>query len=81
VTDTIRVYLNGKGVDVPAGATALSAVSVWDRDAGEALRAGRTMLTDSRGLPADAQAPVRTGAIFRVVPVRGGGVSEPEVAP
>ena len=81
MTDTVRVYLNGQGIEVPAGATARVAVRVWNAEAGDALEAGRTMLTDSRGLPADPDAPVWTGAIFRVVPARTGGASEPVIAP
>ena len=81
MSGTVRVYLNGQGTDVPAGATARAAVRVWNVEAGEALDAGRTTLTDSRGLPADPEAAVWTGAIFRVVPVRTGGASKPVLAP
>ena len=78
---TVRVYVNGHGADVPAGATALAAVGSWNAEAAEELRAGRTKLTDSRGLPADLDAPVWGGAIFRVVSVRAGGTGEPLASP
>ena len=81
MNDTVRIYLNGRGIDVPAGATARAAVLAWSTDAGESLEAGRTTLTDSRGLPADPDGIVWAGAIFRVVPVRTGGGTEPVLVP
>lgn len=81
MTGTVRVYIDGRGVDVPAGATALDAVGVWSADAADALRAGRTTLADSRGLPADPQEPVWGGAIFRLVRARAGGPIDPAAAP
>jgi hypothetical protein len=70
--DTVRVYVNGKGVDVPAAATALDAVRLTDPDAAAAVSAGTRALTDSRGLPAAPDAPVHGGAIFRLVSARDG---------
>ena len=69
---TVRVYVNGRGVDVPAGGTALDAVRQLDAAGAIELVAGRRALTDSRGLPADPSAPVHGGAIFRVVSAREG---------
>lgn len=77
MTPTVRVYVNGQGADVPVGTTALAAVGCWNAEAAKELRAGRTKLTDSRGLPADLNAPVQGGAIFRVVSVRADGMDEP----
>jgi hypothetical protein len=65
-----RVFVNGVGLDVPAGATALDAVRGWDSEAAEAVSRGTSVITDSRGLPTSADAPVRAGAIFRVIPGR-----------
>ena len=67
---TVRVYVNGHGVDVPAGGTALDAVRQLDAAAAIELIAGRRVLADSRGLPADPSAPVHGGAIFRLVGAR-----------
>lgn len=69
---TVRVYVNGRGVDVPAASTALEAVRLADSAAADALVAGARALTDSRGLPAASDAPVHGGAIFRVVSAREG---------
>jgi hypothetical protein len=70
VTQSSRVFVNGVGLDVPAGATALEAVRSWSADAAEAVVRGASVITDSRGLPAPAEAPIHAGAIFRVIPVR-----------
>ena len=67
---TVRVYVNGRGVDAPAGGTALDAVRAADPAAADQVAAGARALTDSRGLPAPPDAPVYDGAIFRLVSVR-----------
>ena len=67
---TVRVYVNGRGVDVPADGTALDAVRLAEPEAAQELVSGQRSLTDSRGLPAPANAPVHNGAIFRLVAVR-----------
>lgn len=66
----VRVFVNERGVTVPAGATALDAVKVMFPDDAEGLIAGRLRLTDSRGLPVSADSIVTGGAIFRVVTAR-----------
>ena len=77
MTDPSRVFVNGVGLDVPPGATCLDAVRRWSADAADAVTRGERVITDSRGLPANADAPIQAGAIFRVVPVR----DRPTVAP
>jgi hypothetical protein len=69
---TVRVYVNGRGVDAPAGGSALDAVRVADPELADRVAAGTRALTDSRGLPVPAQATLYEGAIFRVVSARGG---------
>ena len=71
--NTVRVYVNGRSVDAPAGGTALDAVRTADALAADDIVAGRRALTDSRGLPALPDSPVYDGAIFRVVAVRDRG--------
>jgi hypothetical protein len=66
----VRVFVNERGVSVPAGATALDAVKVNFPDDAEGISAGRLRLTDSRGLPVSPETIVNGGAIFRVVTVR-----------
>ena len=67
---TVRVYVNGTGLDVPASATALDAVRRWSADAAAEIERGVRALTDSRGLPTTPDAPVHGGAIFRIVSAR-----------
>jgi hypothetical protein len=70
VSASSRVFVNGVGLDVPAGATALDAVRRWSVDAADAVARGASVITDSRGLPAPIDAPIESGSIFRVIPVR-----------
>lgn len=68
--DSLRVFIDAKGVDVPPGATALDAVEAFDAATALAVRSGEKILTDSRGLPIDAGTKVQSGAIFRLLPRR-----------
>lgn len=67
MTDTVRIYINAKAVDVASSATAIEAVEQWDSTQAAAIRSGERMITDSRGIPTTADAPVHNGAIFRIV--------------
>jgi hypothetical protein len=67
----VRVFVNANGVDVPAGASALDAVRAWQADAAAEVLAGARIITDSRGLPIDASAPMAAGSILRLVANRG----------
>lgn len=69
---SVRVYVNGRGVDVAGGAPALDAVRAWDAQVAEEITAGRRALADSRGLPLDPATPVFSGLIMRVVTNRAG---------
>lgn len=66
----VRVFVNAAGVDVPAGSTALDAVRSWNADAASEVAAGARLITDSRGLPIDADTAVVGGSIFRLIPKR-----------
>ncbi|MCA2985457.1 hypothetical protein [Gemmatimonas sp.] len=66
----VRVFVNERGVSVPAGTVALDAVRALFPDDADGLASGRLRLTDSRGLPIAADTPVVGGAIFRVVTAR-----------
>ena len=70
MSETVRIYINGKPVDVDSAATALQAVEAWDAAQAAAIRSGDKMITDSRGIPARNDAPVHNGAIFRIVRAR-----------
>jgi hypothetical protein len=70
MSDTVRVFVDARGVDVPRGAVPLDAVRAHDAQLADDVVAGRRVITDSRGLPADMAVPAAAGAIFRVVMVR-----------
>jgi hypothetical protein len=67
---TIRVFVNGSGVDVPPGSTALDAVRRMDPTAADAVERGARVVTDSRGLPVSRDVVVQAGSIFRLIPNR-----------
>lgn len=68
--DSLRAYVNERGVSVPRGALALDVVRAFDPAAADALLAGTQRLTDSRGLPIEVDTPAHGGAIYRLLPVR-----------
>ena len=78
MTLPMRVFVNGRGLDVAAGATALDAVRAFDPSEAEAVTRGERVVTDSRGLPADVAGPIQAGAIFRLVPRRERTSSVPD---
>jgi hypothetical protein len=75
MSDVIRAYVNGRGVDVPAGASAIDAVRAWDAAAAEQVVAGERALTDSRGLPLEPAAILTAGSIVRLVSGRRRGAT------
>ena len=68
--ETLRVFIDGRGVDVPLGSTAIDAVEAFDEASAAAVRGSTKILTDSRGLPIDAGSALESGAIFRLIPRR-----------
>ena len=76
MTDTIRAYVNGRGVEVPVGASAIDAVRAWDIEAAGQVMAGDRALTDSRGLPLDPSSVLSGGSIIRIVSGRRSATRE-----
>ncbi|HEY4218794.1 MAG TPA: hypothetical protein VGM67_16750 [Gemmatimonadaceae bacterium] len=72
---TVRVFVNAAGVDVPAGANALDAVRAWNAEAAAEVLAGERIITDSRGLPIDGSTPMPAGSILRLVANRARGAA------
>lgn len=64
---TVRVYVNGVGVDAPSDATALDAVRIADPAAADRIGAGDRAVSDSRGLPIPNDSALYNGAIFRII--------------
>ena len=77
MTDTVRVFVNGKGLDAPAGGTALDAVALQSAADAAAVRDGALVVTDSRGLPIPADTQLLNGALFRLIPNRARDVADP----
>lgn len=76
MTHSLTVFVNARAVQVSATGTVLDAVRAFDPAEGDALVAGTRGVTDSRGLPAAADAPLHGGAIFRLVSARAGRAEE-----
>ena len=64
---TVRVYVNGRGVDAPSEGSALDAVRLLDGEAADDVLSGERIITDSRGLPVTGDSAVFGGAIFRII--------------
>jgi len=70
MSETVRVYINARSIEVNAAATALEAVEAWDETQAVAVRSGERIITDSRGIVTANDTPVHNGAIFRIVRAR-----------
>lgn len=77
MSETVRVFVNGVGLDAPAGGTAIDAVAVHSVADAAGVRNGSLLVTDSRGLPVPADSPIFNGALFRLIPNRGRDVADP----
>lgn len=76
MTDSIRVYVNGRGVDVPAGSMAIDAVRMSDAGVADQVETGDRAITDSRGLPLEPTEILVAGSIMRIVSGRRRGATE-----
>jgi hypothetical protein len=81
MSDTVRVYINARPIDVAATATALEAVEAWDETQAVAVRSGERLITDSRGIVTANTTPVHNGAIFRIVRARQTTGDDPDFNP
>jgi hypothetical protein len=81
MTDTVRIYINARPVDVDRAATALEAVEAWDETQAAAVRKGERIITDSRGIVTANNTPVHNGAIFRIVRARQQARDDPDLNP
>jgi hypothetical protein len=81
VSETVRVYINARPIDVDAAATALDAVEAWDAEQARAVRNGDRLITDSRGIVTENATPVHNGAIFRIVRARQSASEDPDFNP
>jgi len=77
MSETLRVFVNGKGYDAAVGGSALDAIALHAAGDAERVRAGVLLVTDSRGLPVPADTPLFNGVVLRLVPNRERDVSDP----
>ena len=70
MSESVRIYINAKPVDVDSTFTALQAVEAWNPTQAAAIRSGERMITDSRGIVTANETRVHNGAIFRIVRAR-----------
>jgi hypothetical protein len=70
MSETVRIYINAKPIDVAASATALDAVEALDETQAAAIRRGERLITDSRGIVTANDTRLHNGAIFRIVRAR-----------
>lgn len=77
MSQSVRVFVNGRGFDAAAGGTALDAVALYAAGDADGVRAGTLLVTDSRGLPVPADSALFNGAVYRLVPNRGRDASDP----
>ena len=77
MSETTRVFVNGRGLDAPNGGTALDAIELHSPVDAAAVRDGVLVVTDSRGLPVPADTPLFNGALFRLIPNRGRDLVDP----
>ena len=70
MSETVRIYINAKPLEIAASATALEAVEAWDATQAAAIRRGERLITDSRGIVTANETRVHNGAIFRIVRAR-----------
>jgi len=70
VSETVRIYIDAKPVDVARGSHLIDALASASANDADHVRGGSRMLTDSRGLPAMPDAEVYAGAIYRLVRAR-----------
>ena len=65
--DTIRVYLNQRAVDLPAGTSVAEAIRRAEPQLSEAMELGKAKITDGRGLDLELDQTLTNGAILRII--------------
>jgi hypothetical protein len=65
--DTIRVYLNQRAVDLPAGTLVVDAIRLAEPQLSQSLESGKAKVTDGRGLELPLDQTLTSGAILRII--------------
>jgi hypothetical protein len=66
MSETIRVFVNATGVELPSGARVLDAIAAYDPALSTSVAGGAAFVTDGRGIEIDGDAPLAAGSILRV---------------
>jgi hypothetical protein len=75
--DTIRVFINTRVLDLPAGAAVVDALRALDPALERQVEGGIAYVTDGRGIEIEPASPLASGAILRVaLRARRGSASE-----
>ena len=67
MTETIRVFVNATGLELPSEATVADAVAAYDPALSASLESGAAYVTDGRGIEVGGESPLTAGSILRVV--------------
>ena len=67
MSQTVRIFIDERPVDVPFGTPIRSVLAARDTTVAAALDAGSAYLTDGVGRRISPDAPTRQGEIYRVV--------------
>lgn len=67
MSETIRVFVNATGLELPSGAKVADAVAAYDPALWTSLKSGAASVTDGRGIEIDGESPLTAGSILRVV--------------
>ncbi|HSR90287.1 MAG TPA: hypothetical protein VLK88_03195 [Gemmatimonadales bacterium] len=65
--DTIRVYLNQRAVDLPAGTLVAEGIRLAEPQLSQSLESGKARVTDGRGLDLPLDQTLTNGAILRII--------------
>ena len=68
--DTLRCFVNERGLSLAPGATVQDAVAAFDPALADRLRRGEATVTDARGIRVAHEQVLAGGAILRVLPAR-----------
>ncbi len=76
--DAIRVYLNQRVVDLPAGTLVAEAIRIAEPELSQSLESGKARVTDGRGLDLPLDQPLANGAILRIIISSRRGSGDPQ---
>jgi hypothetical protein len=67
MNQTIRIFVNTRALDLPAGSDVRQAVRAFDQSMEASIADGTALVTDGRGIEVDPATQLSSGAILRIV--------------